>query len=183
MAGKIQDLIDTNISEQKKLRKSMMQTLQAQITPHFLYNTLDAIIFLAESNRNDEVKAIVRALSNFFRTTLSKGQDFITVREEIEHVRSYLVIQKIRYRDILDFEIEAQEDMLDAPILKLLLQPLVENALYHGIKTDGVGARFSCARGPSEELLGFSVEDNGVGMGNEQLSEIMQKLQKLGGLR
>lgn len=176
MAGKIQDLIDTNISEQKKLRKSMMQTLQAQITPHFLYNTLDAIIFLAESNRNDEVKSIVRALSNFFRTTLSKGQDFITVREEIEHVRSYLVIQKIRYRDILDFEIEAQEDMLDAPILKLLLQPLVENALYHGIKNRRGPGKILVRAWSSEDLLGFSVEDNGVGMGDERLSEIINKL-------
>ncbi len=111
-----------------------MRVLQAQINPHFLYNTLDTIIWMVESKRTAQVVELVRALSRFFRISLSKGEDWITVGEEFEHVSSYLAIQKIRYRDILDYQIDVDEAILSATILKLTLQPLVENALYHGIK-------------------------------------------------
>ena len=109
MIGKIRDLLNSKIKEQENLKKAEMRALQAQINPHFLYNTLDTIIWMAESKKNDQVIEIVSALSKFFRISLSKGKDWITIAEEIEQTRSYLTIQKIRYRDVLDFNIDCDE--------------------------------------------------------------------------
>ena len=134
MIGRIRELLDTVVEEQDNLKKSELRALQAQINPHFLYNTLDTIIWMAESRKTENVVEIVSALSTFFRVTLSKGRDWITLREEIQHTESYLTIQKMRYRDILDYTIDVDPGILDSTILKLTLQPLVENALYHGIK-------------------------------------------------
>ena len=133
MIGKIRELLDSKIKEQENLKKAEFRTLQAQINPHFLYNTLDTIIWMAEAKQNDQVIEIVSALSSFFRISLSKGKDWITIQEEIERTRSYLTIQKIRYRDILDYTIEADETVLAGTTLKLILQPLVENAIYRVI--------------------------------------------------
>ena len=176
MAVKIQELIAENIREQQNLQKSEMKALQAQITPHFLYNTFDTIVWLAEEKKNDQVIDITRAFSSFFRISLNRGKDFLTVDEEFEHVRSYLTIQKIRYRDILDYEIEYEPGMSDCRVLKLILQPLVENALYHGIKNKR-GRGFLSVKGWMEEdLLCFSVEDNGIGMTEEHLADIMEQI-------
>jgi len=176
MAGKIKDLIETNIAEQKNLQKSEMKALQAQITPHFLYNTLDSIIWLAESGRKEEVVSITRALSAFFRLSLNRGNEWLTVDDEFKHVESYLVIQKIRYRDILDYAIEYDPDMGSAVILKLLLQPLVENALYHGIKNKR-GRGMITVKGLREgDTLVFIVADNGAGIPEERLAEIRRQL-------
>lgn len=172
MAAKIQELFAANIKEQQNLKKSEMKALQAQITPHFLYNTFDTIIWLAEEHKNEQVIDITRAFSNFFRISLNRGKDWLTIAEEFEHIQSYLTIQKIRYRDILDYKIDFQKEMADQPVLKLLLQPLVENALYHGIKNKR-GRGFLSVRGWKEEgYLCFSVEDNGIGMTEEQLQKI-----------
>jgi len=176
MAVKIQALIEENVREQQNLQKSEMKALQAQITPHFLYNTFDTIVWLAEENKNDQVIAITRAFSNFFRISLNKGKDFLTVRDEFEHVRSYLTIQKIRYRDILDYKIEFQPEMANYQILKLVLQPLVENALYHGIKNKR-GRGFLSVKGWLEnKRLCFCVEDNGIGMTEEHLNSILTQI-------
>ncbi len=176
MAVKIQQLIAANIEEQKNLQKSEMKALQAQITPHFLYNTFDTIIWLAEAHQYDQVIDITRAFSSFFRISLNRGKDWITVEQEFEHVRNYLTIQKIRYRDILDYTAEFSPEMADKPVLKLLLQPLVENALYHGIKNKR-GRGLLTVRGWSEDgQLCFSVEDNGIGMTDERLADIMQQI-------
>ena len=131
MAGKLQRLIDENRREQENLKRSELRTLQAQIAPHFLYNTLDAIVWLAEAQRTDEVIHITRALSDFFRISLSQGRDWIPLSDEVKHLQGYLTIQKIRYRDILDYEIDIPREFYNDQILKLLLQPLVENAIYH----------------------------------------------------
>ena len=121
----------------------------------------------------DQVVELVRVLSRFFRITLSKGKDWITVREEIEHVESYLAIQKIRYRDILDYQIDVPNDMRDGQMLKLTLQPLVENALYHGIKNKrNGGAIVVRGRRLDGDLLQIQVEDNGIGMTQGQLAQI-----------
>jgi len=176
MADKIQELIAENIREQQNLQKSEMKALQAQITPHFLYNTLDTIVWLSEEKKNDQVIDITRAFSSFFRISLNKGKDFLTVGEEFEHVRSYLTIQKIRYRDILDYNIEYQPEMANLQILKLVLQPLVENALYHGIKNKR-GRGFLSVKGWCENSrLFFSVEDNGIGMTEEHVANIMEQI-------
>ena len=182
MAGKIKTLIDENTREQRNLQKSEMKALQAQITPHFLYNTLDSIVWLAEGNRNEQVISITRAFSDFFRISLNRGNEWVLVKDEFKHVESYLTIQKIRYRDILDYSIDYEEAMESKTILKLLLQPLVENALYHGIKNKR-GKGLITVRGwidrdktkQDDGWLLFSVEDNGIGMKAEQLNAIRKQ--------
>ncbi len=173
MVGKIKELLDAKIEEHENLRKAEFRALQAQINPHFLYNTLDTIIWMAEARRIDQVVELVRVLTRFFRITLSKGKDWITLCEEIEHVASYLAIQKMRYRDILDYQIDVPDTVRDAVMLKLTLQPLVENALYHGIKNKRSGGAI-VVRGRQLEggLLQIQVEDNGIGMTRERLTEI-----------
>jgi two-component system sensor histidine kinase YesM len=178
MAGKIKTLIDANIEEQRNLQKSEMKALQAQITPHFLYNTLDSIIWLAEGYQYSEVISITQAFSDFFRISLNRGNEWVSVDEEFKHIESYLTIQKIRYRDILDYSIDYEREMGNKIILKLLLQPLVENALYHGI-TNKRGRGMIKVRGWSEEnCFRFSVEDQGIGMTEQQIAEIRERLDK-----
>ncbi len=178
MAGRLQDLIDENRREQENLKKSELRALQAQINPHFLYNTLDAIVWLAEAGQSREVIHITRALSDFFRISLSQGKDWIPLSEEIKHLTGYLTIQKIRYRDILDYEIEIPENLYHVQVLKLLLQPLVENAIYHGVKHRrgrGMIHVKGCIDG--EELV-LMVQDNGAGMTPERLAEVREGLKQ-----
>lgn len=173
MAERIKQLIDQNIKEQQNLKKAEMRTLQAQITPHFLYNTFDSIIWLAESERIEDVVDITRAFSNYFRISLSKGLDWITIDKELEHVRNYLTVQKIRYENILTYEIECDEGIGEVPVLKLILQPLVENAIYHGIKNKrGRGKIKVCAKDSGDKVL-LSVSDNGIGFTKERLDEVL----------
>jgi two-component system sensor histidine kinase YesM len=173
MVGKIKELLDAKIEEHENLKKAELRALQAQINPHFLYNTLDTIIWMAEAKRMDQVVELVRVLSRFFRITLSKGKDWITVSDEIEHIESYLAIQKMRYRDILDYQIDVPDDMRDGQMLKLTLQPLVENALYHGIKNKRNGGVIVVrGRRLDGDLLQIQVEDNGIGMNQEQVAQI-----------
>lgn len=176
MAQKIHELIEANIQEQQNLQKSEMKALQAQITPHFLYNTFDTIIWLSEAREYDQVISLTRSFSNFFRISLNRGKDWVTVAEEIEHIKSYLTIQKIRYRDILDYTISCDEVMMELPVLKLLLQPLVENALYHGIKNKrGKGHLWVKGWKEGRELC-FSVQDNGIGMTGERLEDVRRQI-------
>lgn len=177
MIGKIKELLDSKIKEQENLKKAELRALQAQINPHFLYNTLDTIIWMAESNKPDQVVEIVSALSNFFRISLSKGADWITIGEEVERIRNYLTIQRMRYRDIMDFKIEVDGDVSENTILKLILQPLVENALYHGIKNKRHGGtiRVRAGRKGSDEVQ-LEVEDDGIGFTAEKLAQLRAEL-------
>jgi two-component system sensor histidine kinase YesM len=179
MIGRIRDLLNSKIKEHDNLKKAELKALQAQINPHFLYNTLDTIVWMAEANKSDQVIEMVCALSSFFRIALSKGKDWIPLQQEIEHVRSYLAIQKMRYRDILDFRIEVDESLLNSTILKLTLQPLVENALYHGIKTKRNGGLIIVrVRGIGENMLILEVKDNGVGFTPYKLAKIQTMLEE-----
>ncbi len=177
MIGKIKELLDSKIKEQENLKKAELRALQAQINPHFLYNTLDTIIWMAESKKTDQVVQIVTALSSFFRISLSKGRDWITIGEEVERIRSYLTIQKMRYHDILDFKIEVDQDVTENTILKLILQPLVENALYHGIKNKRQGGTISvrARRKNADEIL-LEVEDDGIGFTPQKLAQLRAEL-------
>lgn len=178
MAGKLKELLEENIREQQNLQKAEMKTLQAQITPHFLYNTFDTIIWLAESGQTDQVIEITRAFSSFFRISLSKGHEWIPIEQELEHVRHYLTIQGIRYRDILDYTIEFDESLKGIKVLKLMLQPLVENAIYHGIKNKrGRGVLKVVVKADGNKAL-FSVEDNGLGFTPERIEEVRAELEK-----
>lgn len=179
MAQKIDALIKQNVEEQKNLRKAEMKALQAQITPHFLYNTFDTIIWLAEEEQTEDVIKVTHAFSEFLRISLSRGHEWITVGQELDHVRNYLTIQKIRYADILNYEIEADPALNDFKMLKLSLQPLVENAIYHGIKNKRgrghlkVSAHFSDA---SKKFMTFIVQDDGAGFSQERLEQVRHEL-------
>jgi two-component system sensor histidine kinase YesM len=177
MTGKVRELLNAKVREQENLKKAELKALQAQINPHFLYNTLDTIVWMSESNQPRQVIEIVRALSSFFRIALSRGKDWIPIRQEIEHVESYLYIQKIRYRDILDYDIEIDESILDTTILKLTLQPLVENALYHGIKNKRNGGTIwvRAQRIDHNQVL-LEVQDDGVGLTPYKLAQIQERL-------
>lgn len=176
MVERIGNLVEDIKVEQMNLRATEQKLLQAQINPHFLYNTLDAIIWLAEANQSEQVIMMVTALSDFFRTTLSKGKDYITVEEEESHIRSYLQIQQFRYQDILEYEIDIPEELYQYHILKLTLQPLVENALYHGIKNKrGLGHITVTGRKKDGNLI-FVVKDNGMGMTKERLKQVRREI-------
>lgn len=172
MVEKIGNLVEDIRTEQRNLQAMELKLLQAQINPHFLYNTLDAIIWLAEAGQKEQVVMMVSSLSDFFRTTLSKGRDHISVEEEEAHIRSYLEIQHFRYRDILEYEIRIPEELHEYQILKMTLQPLVENALYHGIKNKrGLGHITVTGEQEGERLI-FCVRDNGMGMEPERLQKV-----------
>ena len=172
MIEKIGNLVEDIRIEQLNLRATELKLLHAQINPHFLYNTLDTIIWLAEAGRKEEVVMMVTALSDFFRTTLSKGRDYITVKEEEAHIRSYLQIQQFRYQDILESSIDIPEEMYGYQILKLTLQPLVENALYHGIKNKRGLGHIRVSGRKENGCLVFRVWDDGKGMEPERLDKV-----------
>ncbi|WP_236284283.1 sensor histidine kinase [Paenibacillus allorhizoplanae] len=177
MIGKIRMLLDQSIKEQQEIKKSELRALQAQINPHFLYNTLDSILWLAQSEKKDQVVQMVMALSKLFRISLSKGKDWITFEKEIEHLQSYLTIQQMRYRDILDYEIAIDSSLHSLLILKMTLQPIVENALYHGLKNKrGKGLIRIIAKIEDEDNFLIVVEDNGKGITEDRLQQLRKDL-------
>lgn len=146
--------------------------MQSQINPHFLYNTLDAIIWLAEAGEQKKVVDMVGSLSEFFRTSLNRGKDIITIEEELNHVRSYLEIQQVRYQDILEYEICVPEEFNKYLIPKITIQPLVENALYHGIKNKRGQGRILVKAEKEEKFFYIQIEDNGIGIKEERLEQV-----------
>ena len=177
MADRLETLIEQVRQNQDHLSKAELRTLQAQINPHFLYNTLDTIVWQAESGKGDEVVRLTRNLSDFFRIALSSGADWIPVSQELKHVSAYLSIQKTRYRDILDYEVDQAEGLEEVYMLKLLLQPLVENALYHGIKNKRGGGKILVKVRLQNRIMTFTVADTGKGMSPEQLKVLEESLQ------
>ena len=177
MADRLETLIEQVRQNQDHLSKAELRTLQAQINPHFLYNTLDTIVWQAESGKGDEVVRLTRNLSDFFRIALSSGADWIPVSQELKHVSAYLSIQKTRYRDILDYEVDQAEGLEEVYMLKLLLQPLVEHALYHGIKNRRGGGRILVKVKRQNRIMTFTVADTGKGMSPEQLKALEESLQ------
>jgi len=169
MVRRLDDSMRQLFLNQQKLRKAQLAALQAQINPHFLYNTLDSVCWLARAEKKEEIVRTVTALTKLLRIGLSKGDEVIPVREEVEHVRNYLIIQKMRYGQILDYSLDVPEELNEHKIVKLVLQPLVENALYHGIKNkEGKGHIEVSARREGRAIV-FSVSDTGVGMAEEKL--------------
>ena len=162
--------------EQKQLRKAEFELLQAQINPHFLYNTLDAIVWSAEAGNQKQVVSMVGSLSDFFRTSLNRGKEIVTIKEDLQHVRSYLEIQQIRYQDIMSYEITVDEAIYDYSIPKITIQPVVENALYHGIKNKRGGGRITVTGANLVDHVVICVEDDGKGMTKERLQEVTESL-------
>ena len=178
MTGEIGTLVENVKEKEKSLHLIETRLLQEQINPHFLYNTLDAIVWLAEDNRNEDVISMVTYLSDFFRTTLAQGRDFVTVKEEESHIESYLRIQGFRYQDIMEYEIDMEKAICEYVIPKLLLQPLVENALYHGVKNKRGKSRIFVRGYQEGENLVFKVNDDGKGMSLETLENLRKNIEK-----
>ncbi len=178
MIDKINELLEQVTKEQVRLRKAEFELLQSQINPHFLYNTLDAIIWLAEAGEQKKVVSMVRSLSEFFRTSLNRGKDIILVKEELQHVRSYLEIQQVRYQDILQYEINIPEELNRYMIPKITIQPLVENALYHGIKNKRGSGKIEIRGRKEEKNLVIEIEDDGIGISKERLWQVRDGIQR-----
>ena len=176
MIDKINALLEQVKKEQIRIRKAEFELLQAQINPHFLYNTLDTIIWLAESDEQKQVVHMVESLSDFFRTSLNQGKDIISIKEEIQHVRSYLEIQQMRYQDILEYEIDVPEEFYQNTIPKITVQPLVENALYHGIKNKRGKGKITVRGYREDSFFILEVRDNGIGMQTERLVQVRNAL-------
>lgn len=183
MTKEIQHLMLENIEEQRAKRKSELKALQSQINPHFLYNTLDSIIWMAESGKTQEVVLMTASLAKLLRQSISNEEEIVSIRREIDYVKQYLTIQKMRYQDKMEYEIDIQEEILRKEIVKLTLQPLVENALYHGIKyKEGKGMIYITGCIEDEDIL-IQISDNGAGMDDNQLTHILDaKEQKNGGV-
>ena len=178
MIDKINELLEQVKKEQIRLRKAEFELLQSQINPHFLYNTLDAIVWLAESGEQKKVVSMVGSLSDFFRTSLNQGKDMISIKEELQHVRSYLEIQQVRYQDILAYEICVPEELFTYLIPKITIQPLVENALYHGIKNKRGLGKIVVIGKQEEGFFLLQVSDNGIGISPERLTQVRGGIQK-----
>lgn len=173
MLARIRALMDQVVEEQEKKRLYELNALQAQINPHFLYNTLDSIIWMEERGKSREAITMVSALARLFRISISKGKNVISVREELEHVRNYLIIQKMRFKEKFTYEIEMEEAVREARTIKLIIQPLVENAINHGFDQTSDDALVIRVRAYGEgDALMFSVEDDGVGMSAEQVERL-----------
>lgn len=172
MVKEINNLINLVQIEEKNKRIAEMNVLQAQINPHFMYNTLDTIRWMAEEHDEDDIVEIIEALTNLLRISLSKGKEIITVKEEMSHIQSYLTIQKIRYEDKLDYEIQFDANILNYKLIKLILQPLIENAIYHGIKEKRGNGKIIITGEIKDNLLYFTIIDNGKGIEEEKLNRI-----------
>lgn len=175
MTGEINVLLESNVKAEKEKRKNEMMALQAQINPHFLYNTLDSIIWMSNAGKNDDVIKMTSSLSKLLRRSISNPGEMATLSEEIDQVKNYLVIQKMRYRDKLEYEIETNKELENLKVIKLLLQPLVENAIYHGIKYKEGKGLIVIREYIQDGKLCISVQDDGVGMSPDELEHIYDK--------
>jgi two-component system sensor histidine kinase YesM len=173
MVGKIKELMTQAIADQEQKRISEIKALQAQINPHFLYNTLDSIIWMAQSNKVNEITIMTSALSKLFRSSISKGEELVPISTEVEHITNYLKIQQMRYSDKLDYLIEISDSLQDYMSIKLILQPLVENAIYHGIKKKHGSGWIMIRSEETESDILLIVEDNGNGMNNEKCNSLL----------
>lgn len=175
MTHRIEELMDQNVHEQEEKRKSELKALQSQINPHFLYNTLDSIIWMAEGKKNEEVVLMTASLARLLRQSISNEEERVSIRQEVEYARSYLTIQKMRYKDKLEFQIDVAPSIAGIQIIKLVLQPIIENAIYHGLKYKESRGMLIVKGYEDGENVILEVIDNGVGMDAETLQHIFEK--------
>lgn len=175
MAEQIQLLMEENIKEQKQKRKSELRALQSQINPHFLYNTLDSIIWMAESEKTEEVVDMTSALAKLLRRSISNEDELVRLDDELSMVKNYLTIQKMRYQDKLEYSVSIEEEVRSCKIIKLTLQPLVENAIYHGLKYKKSKGMLKIDAYKAKDKLCIEISDDGVGMSRDKLEHIFEK--------
>ena len=175
MTTEIKHLMEQNVEDQRQKRKSELMALQAQINPHFLYNTLDSIIWMAEWGKNKEVVLMTSSLAKLLRQSISNQNELVRVEDEVAYTTSYLTIQKMRYKDKLEYEILVEPEILNYKVAKLILQPLVENAIYHGIKyKEGKGRVLVEGFLRGDELI-LRITDDGIGMSEEKMAHLFEK--------
>lgn len=178
MSEQLEIMVNQIKEDERKMRYAELRLLQEQINPHFLYNTLDTIVWLIECNWSEKAMHMVVSLSDFFRLVLSHGKEFISIQDEERHIRSYLEIQQVRYCDILEYEIAIEPELYQYKILKLSLQPIVENALYHGIKYKRAKGKIEITGTMQEGKIYLAVKDTGVGMSREQLEKLREDIKQ-----
>ena len=175
MTHRIHELMEQNVHEQEEKRKSELKALQSQINPHFLYNTLDSIIWMAEGKKNEEVVLMTASLARLLRQSISNEDEVVPIANEVEYARGYLTIQKMRYKDKLEFQIEVDSSILYIPLIKLVLQPIIENAIYHGLKYIESKGLLIVKGFMKDGNAVLQVIDDGVGMDEETLAHIYDK--------
>ncbi len=187
MLGQISSLMDEVYTEQKKKREYELLALQAQINPHFLYNTLESIVSLIKLRWTEDAIMLIQTLGKFYRMVINRGESMITIGEEIEITRQYLMIQKVRYRESLEYDFDLEDEALKRKIMKLSIQPLVENAIYHGIKKKAEKGTLSISAKMTDNHVVVSVQDDGIGMSPDMVQQLLsesEQRKKLGfGLR
>lgn len=172
MVNEIKHLMDETVQNSEQKRKTELLLLHAQINPHFLYNTLDSIIWMAEQEKHEEVVDMTSALAKMFRASITRDQELVSIRVEIEHIRHYLFIQKMRYREQLDYVFDIPSDILPYKTVKILLQPFIENAIYHGIRSKTTPGMIYISAWQEQDDVVFEVRDNGLGMTAERLHQV-----------
>lgn len=175
MTHRIHELMEQNVHEQEEKRKSELKALQSQINPHFLYNTLDSIIWMAEGKKNEEVVLMTASLARLLRQSISNEDEVVPIANEVEYARGYLTIQKMRYKDKLEFQMEVDSSILYIPLIKLVLQPIIENAIYHGLKYKESKGLLIVKGFMKDGNAVLQVIDDGVGMDEETLAHIYDK--------
>ncbi len=175
MVLRIQYLMEKVRQEEISLRKTELKALQAQINPHFLYNTLDSIAWMCEEERPKEAVEMVNALARLFRISISKGHELISLEKELEHAKSYLKIQNFRYKNQFTYEFDVEESCLPYLCNKITLQPMIENAIYHGLNRMVDEGKIRITVREEENAVVMTVEDNGVGMTEETCREILRR--------
>ena len=175
MTHRIHELMEQNVHEQEEKRRSELKALQSQINPHFLYNTLDSIIWMAEGKKNEEVVLMTASLARLLRQSISNEDEVVPIANEVEYARGYLTIQKMRYKDKLEFQIDVDSSILYIPLIKLVLQPIIENAIYHGLKYKESKGLLIVKGFMKDGNAVLQVIDDGVGMDEETLAHIYDK--------
>lgn len=177
MVSELKSLIKDLTNEKILKKEAEIKLLQAQINPHFLYNTLDSIYSIARINKVDEISQMVSALSKFFRISLSGGKDTVTLREAIDLIISYLTIQNIRFKGKISFDVSVPDELIQCKVPKLILQPIVENSIYHGIERRKDAGKLNVSAQAKGEVLELYVEDNGVGIEENELNELRNSIE------
>lgn len=178
MSARLKKLMEQVYLEKVKQKEAELKALQAQVDPHFLYNTLDTIYWMSRMEQAPETSNLIKALAKLFRLSLNKGDEFTTVKKELEHLENYITIQKRRYQGLINFSINVDEGLLSCKVVKLVLQPLVENAIYHGVEKNGGKGNISVNIKREKKYIIYQIIDDGQGVDVEELNKLLQEIKE-----